>query len=181
MIDLTKFDISTLLPTSSSHPFVTKISEGNKVEFIFEGINLPFDDAANDGYVAFKIKTKPTLVVGDSFTNDANIYFDYNFPILTNKAISTFKTVSNLGTQDFEFSNYFTLYPNPVKDILNITATQSIEIQSLSIYDILGQLVIAIPNAKSVSTIDVSKLRTGNYFVKVKSDKGSSGMKFIKQ
>jgi len=181
MIDLTKFDISTLIPTSSSHPFVTKISDGNKVEFIFENINLPFDDANNDGYVAFKIKTKPTLVVGDSFTNDANIYFDYNFPILTNKAISTFKTVSNLGTQDFEFSNYFTLYPNPAKDVLNITATQSIEIQSLAIYDILGQLVIAVPNAKSVSNIDVSKLRTGNYFVKVKSDKGNSSMKFIKQ
>ncbi|MDW8850843.1 T9SS type A sorting domain-containing protein [Flavobacterium sp. MMLR14_040] len=181
MIDLSKFDISTLLPTSSSHPFITKISENNKVEFIFENINLPFDDTNNDGYVAFKIKTKPTLVVGDSFTNDANIYFDYNFPILTNKAISTFKTVSNLGTQDFEFSNYFTLYPNPAKDVLNITATQSVEIQSLSIYDILGQLIIAVPNAKSASTIDISKLRTGNYFVKVKSDKGSSSMKFIKQ
>ena len=179
IIDLTKFDISTLIPNSSSHSFVTKISEGNKVEFIFEGINLPFDDANNDGYIAFKIKTKPTLVVGDSFTNEANIYFDYNFPILTNKATSKFQTT--LGTQDFEFSNYFTLYPNPVKDVLNITATQSVEIQSLAIYDILGQLVIAVPNAKSVSTIDVSKLRTGNYFVKVKSDKGSSNMKFIKQ
>ena len=181
MIDLNKFDISSLVPTSSSHSFVTKISDGNKVEFIFENINLPFDDATNDGYIAFKIKTKPTLVVGDSFTNDANIYFDYNFPILTNKAISTFKTLGNLGTQDFEFSNYFTLYPNPAKDVLNITAIQSIEIKSLAIFDILGQLVIAVPNAKSVSTIDVSKLITGNYFVKVKSDKGSSSMKFIKQ
>jgi uncharacterized repeat protein (TIGR01451 family) len=177
MIDLSKFDITSLIPTSSSHSFVTKISEENKVEFIFENINLPFDDATNDGYIAFKIKTKPTLVTGDSFTNDANIYFDYNFPILTNKAISTFKT---LGTQDFEFSNYVTLFPNPTSEVLNINAKHDIEIQSLSIYDILGQLVIAIPNAKSVSNIDISKLRTGNYFIKVKSDKGSSSMKFIK-
>ena len=179
MIDLSKFDISTLIPTSSSHSFVTKISEGNKVEFIFENINLPFDDATNDGYVAFKIKTKPTLKVGDSFTNEANIYFDYNFPILTNKATSKFQ--ATLGTPDFEFSNYFTLYPNPVSEVLNINATQAIEIQSLAIYDILGQLVIAVPNAKLVSNIDVSKLRTGTYFIKVKSDKGSSSMKFIKK
>jgi hypothetical protein len=179
MIDLSKFDISTLVPTSSSHSFITKISEGNKVEFIFENINLPFDDANNDGYVAFKIKTQPILQVGDSFTNDANIYFDYNFPILTNKATSKFQTT--LGTSDFEFSNYFTLYPNPVNDVLNINAVQAIEIQSLAIYDILGQLVIAVPNAKSVSNIDVSKLRTGTYFIKVKSDKGSSNMKFIKK
>nr|WP_315239217.1 leucine-rich repeat domain-containing protein [uncultured Flavobacterium sp.] len=178
MIDLSKFDISTLIPTSSSHSFVTKISEGNKVEFIFENINLPFDDANNDGYVAFKIKTNPTLKVGDSFTNEANIYFDYNFPILTNKATSKFQ--NTLANPDFEFSNYFTLYPNPVSDVLNINSKQAIEIQSLAIYDILGQLVIAVPNAKSVSSIDVSKLRTGTYFLKVKSDKGSSSMKFIK-
>lgn len=180
MIDLSKFDISTLVPTSASHSYTTKISEGNKVEFIFENINLPFDDANNDGYIAFKIKTKPTLVVGDSFDNEANIYFDYNFPVLTNKATSTFKTVDALNNQDFEFSNYFIVYPNPVKESLNITTTKAIEIQSIAVYDILGQLVIALPNIKDVSKIDVSNLRTGSYFIKVNSNKGSSSMKFIK-
>ena len=178
MIDLSKFDISSLIPTSSSHSFVTKISDNNKVEFIFENINLPFDDANNDGYIAFKIKTLPTLRVGDSFTNEANIYFDYNFPIVTNKATSKFETT--LKIQDFEFSNYFSLYPNPAIEELNIIAKQIIEMQSLTIYDILGQVVIAVPNAISGSKIDVSKLSSGNYFVKVKSDKGISSMKFIK-
>ncbi len=178
MIDLSKFDISTLVPTDASHSYVTKISGGNKVEFIFEKINLPFDDAHNDGYIAFKIKTLPTLSVGDSFENEANIYFDYNFPILTNKAISTFKT---LGTKDFEFSTYFNVYPNPVRDVLNISTKNDIEIESASIYDVLGQLVIAAPNAKNISTIDVSKLNVGNYILKVKSNKGSSAMKFIKK
>jgi hypothetical protein len=131
MIDLSKFDISTLIPTSASHSYVTKISDGNKVEFIFEKINLPFDDVNNDGYIAFKIKTKPTLVVNDSFTNEANIYFDYNFPILTNKAISTFKT---LGTPDFDFASYFTLYPNPAKADLNITTKETINVKSISSY-----------------------------------------------
>jgi hypothetical protein len=178
MIDLNKFDISTLIPTSSSHSFVTKISEGNKVEFIFENIQLPFDDANNHGYIAFKIKTKPTLKVGDSFTNDANIYFDYNFPILTNKATSTFKTT--LSTSDFDFSKYFVLYPNPSDQVLNISKNVEIEIKSFEIYDVLGQLIIAVPDAKTISNIDVSRLKTGNYFIKVKSDKGNSSMKFIK-
>jgi len=178
-IDLSKFDISTLIPISSNHSYITKISEGNKVEFIFEDINLPFDDANNDGYITFKIKTKSTLAVGDTFENDANIYFDYNFPILTNKARSKFQ--SALGTPDFEFSNYFTLYPNPASEVLNINALQNITIQSLAVYDVLGQLVLAVPNAKSVSAIDVSRLKSGNYFIKVKSDKGSSNIKFIKK
>jgi hypothetical protein len=177
MIDLSKFDISTLVPTSASDSYITKISEGNKVEFIFENINLPFDDANNDGYIAFKIKTKPTLVVGDSFANEANIFFDYNFPIVTNKATSTFKT---LGKQDFEFLSYFTIYPIPANEILNITRTKEIEVKSIAVYDILGQLVLALPNVKEVSKIDVSNLKTGNYFIKIDTDKGTSNRKFIK-
>ncbi len=178
MIDLAKFDISTLVSTSASHSFTTKISEGNKVEFIFENINLPFDNANNDGYIAFKIKTKPTLVVNDSFTNEANIYFDYNFPILTNKATSTFKTLS---TQDFDFTSYFTLYPNPATADLNITAKETINVKSISVYNTLGQLVLVVTNADKVSKIDVSSLTSGNYFIKINSDKGTSNTRFIKE
>ena len=178
LIDLSKFDINTLVPASSSHSYITKISDGNKVEFIFEKINLPFDDANNDGYIAFKIKTLPTLTVGDSFTNEANIYFDYNLPILTNKATSTFKTT--LNNQDFDFGNYFNIYPNPAKDVLNIGTKDTIEIKSLAVYDVLGQIVIAVPNAEKVSTVDVSKLQKGNYILKVKTNKGTSASKFIK-
>ena len=178
LIDLSKFDISTLVPTKASHEFVTKISDGNKVEFIFENINLPFDDATNDGYIAFKIKTLPTLVTGDSFTNEANIYFDYNFPILTNKATSTFKT---LGTQDFEFADYFSVFPIPTHDVLNIGTRNTIELKSILIYDMLGQIVIAVPNAQIISKVDVSKLKTGKYFLKMNTDKGTSSFKFIKK
>ncbi len=178
MIDLTKFDISTLVPTSASHSFVTNITAGNKVEFIFENINLPFDDANNDGYIAFKIKTKPTLVVNDSFSNEANIYFDYNFPILTNKATSTFKT---LGTPDFDFARYFTVYPNPAKADLNITAKETINVKSMSVYNTLGQLVLVVTNADKVSKIDVSSLTSGNYFIKITTDKGITSSRFVKE
>jgi hypothetical protein len=179
MIDLSKFDISTLIPTDASHSFVTNISVGNKVEFIFENINLPFDDANNDGYIAFKIKTLPTLVVGNTFANAASIYFDYNFPVVTKLASSTFNV--SLATTDFEFANYFTLYPNPTKSVLNISSKESIEVKSISIYNPLGQLVLVIPNAEKVSKIDVSSLTTGNYFIKINSDKGSSNARFVKE
>ncbi|URM35773.1 DUF7619 domain-containing protein [Flavobacterium anhuiense] len=177
IIDTSKFDVSTLVPTSSSHSYITKISEGNKVEFIFEKINLPFDDANNDGYIAFKIKTLPTLVVGDTFENEANIYFDYNFPILTNKETSTFKT---LGRQDFEFSSSFSVYPNPVQNYLQIDAKDLVEIESVYVYNVLGQLIQVIPNAQNISKIDVSKFKSGNYILQVKTATGNLSTKFIK-
>ncbi len=177
MIDTAKFDVNSLIPVGGSHSFVTKISNSNKVEFIFENINLPFDDANNDGYVAFKIKTKPTLVLGDTFSNTASIYFDYNFPIVTDPAVTT---VALLVNSDFVFDNYFSIYPNPTNSILNIETKKTIEVTSINIYNVLGQVVLVIPNAQQTKSVDVSSLKTGNYFIKIVSDKGSSSMKFVK-
>ena len=176
MIDTTKYDINSLVPMSGSAAFSTRITNTNQVEFIFENINLPFDDATNDGYVAFKIKTKPTLVVGDSFSNTANIYFDYNTPIVTNTATTTIET---LGNVDFDFNTFFTLAPVPAKSSLTLTAKQKTTISSISIYNTLGQLVQVITNP--AETIDVSELKAGNYFIKVVSDKGTATGKFIKE
>jgi hypothetical protein len=143
-----------LIPINASHSYVTRIT-GNKVEFIFENINLPFDDATNDGYIVFKIKTLPTLALGDSFSNSASIYFDYNFPIVTDPAVTTFAV---LGTEDFVFNNYLRVYPNPTNDVLNLTAKQAIELQSIAV-----------------------NLTARNYVLSVVSDKGTFNLKFIKK
>ncbi len=177
IIDTEKFDINSLIPIDGSHPFVTRISDTNKVEFIFENINLPFADANNDGYVAFKIKTKPSLVLGNTFSNTASIYFDYNFPIITNTATTIVALLSNA---DFAFEQYFKIYPNPANDVLHIDKKQTIEVTAINIYNTLGQIVLVIPNAQQTKSVDVSSLKTGNYFIKINSDKGSSSVKFIK-
>ena len=176
IIDTTKYDMATLIPMDGSHDFFTRISNTNQVEFIFENINLPFDDANNDGYVAFKIKTNSNLTVGSSFSNTANIYFDYNSPIVTNTSTTT---IEALGNSDFEFTNYFTLSPVPTKDVLHFETNQSISVSSISIYNTLGQLILVETNPSN--QINVSNLKTGNYFIKVISDKGTSVGKFIKQ
>jgi uncharacterized repeat protein (TIGR01451 family) len=178
MIDTAKFDVATLIPESGSATYTTRITNTNQVEFIFQNINLPFAGGTNTGYVAFKIKTKPTLVLGNTFSNTASIYFDYNFPIITNTASTT---IQALATQDFAFSNYFTLYPNPAKNVLNINTKSNIEVHTIAIYNLLGQVVLAIPNAKNTNTVDVSNLKSGNYFLKITSDKGSATEKFIKE
>ncbi len=178
VVDTNKFDISTLVPLSGSALFTTKISGGNKVEFKFDNINLPYSTGTNKGYVAFKIKTKATLVAGDTFGGLANIYFDYNYPITTNTYTTT---IQALSVQDFTFSNYFSLYPNPVNDILNINKKSDIEISSINIYNTLGQLVMTVANAKNINSIDVSNFSQGNYFVKINSDKGTSNTRFIKK
>lgn len=176
-IDTSKYDINSLRPISGSHPFITKISDGNKAEFYFKDINLPFADAVNDGYVAFKIKTLANLQQGDSFSNSASIYFDYNYPIYT-EPVTTF--IQTLGTQEFESKRYVTIYPNPTSGLLQIYREENITISLIAIYNTLGQLVMTMPNMQNVSSIEVSSLRSGNYFIQIYSNKGIVTSKFIK-
>lgn len=173
-IDLTKFDITSLIPLHSSHYFVTRIT-GNKVEFIFEGVDLPFDDANNDGYVVFKIKTKPNLVLGNTFSNSAAIYFDYNYPILTNNYVTTVQ--NNLGLDEKHFSEDVVAYPNPIRDILNFKTNEIV--LKVEIYDTSGRIL----HSKSVqqNSINVSELKAGNYILKLYTDKGIVHSKIIKE
>jgi len=175
LIDSTKYDVSTLIPLSGSSYFTTRIID-NKVEFIFQEINLPYASGSNNGYVAFKIKTKSTLIVGDSFSNTANIYFDYNYPITTN---TTTTNVVSLSNSDFSNNNYIQLSPVPTDSVLNINTKDNNIISSAGIYNNLGQLVIIITNPGK--SIDVSTLKKGTYFIKLVSDKGTSNLKFIKE
>ncbi|MBS7787070.1 VCBS repeat-containing protein [Flavobacterium sp. CYK-55] len=85
-----------------------------------------------------------------------------------------------LGVNQTKHSDDFFLYPNPVKSVLNIIWADKSPIVSTDIYNTLGQLVLTIPSAQQTKTVDVSSLKTGNYVVKINSEKGSSSAKFVK-
>jgi Leucine-rich repeat (LRR) protein len=86
----------------------------------------------------------------------------------------------NLDTAHFESPDYFTLYPNPATSVLNLAVENGVEVNSIAVYNTLGQLVLAISNAQRVSVIDVSGLTSGNYFIKMNTDKGASNRMFVK-
>lgn len=177
VLDSNKFDVASFKLVSSSHPHVTRIT-GNKVEFIFEGINLPpaiEDEAGSHGYVVFKVKTKNTVVLGDAINNIADIFFDYNFPITTEPATTT---VSLLATNNFDDTSV-SVYPNPVKDQLRIAAMDAII--SIQLYDVLGRLIQTTrQNSKDV-IFDFRQQPAGVYLVKIQTEKGIKTEKIIKE
>ncbi|PQA96948.1 hypothetical protein B0A69_02490 [Chryseobacterium shigense] len=174
VIDTSKFDLSTLVPLNGSHPFITKVNNPT-VEFIFENIQLPFDDANNDGYISFKIKTKSTLVIGDTFSNTAQIYFDYNAPIVTNTYTTSVQNV--LATSEVDIrKNEVNIHPNPVEDILYIQSKD--EVIKAEIYDVNGRII----NSKAVSgnSVNVSELVKGTYLIKLFTKNKAVSQKLIK-
>lgn len=85
-------DITTFEIISSSHPLSFNILTGRNLSFEFNNILLP-DSATNfigsQGFVKYKIDMMLGLVPGDKIQNRANIYFDYNPPIITNTTLNT--------------------------------------------------------------------------------------------
>ena len=169
-IDETQYDLSTLQILNASHEMTTRMV-GNKIEFIFDDINLQPDGRGN---VLYKIKSLNTLVLGDDVSQQANIYFDYNFPIETNTATTTFDVLS---VDEFELDNSVSVYPNPTNGQLFINSTYGIE--NIVLYDIQGRKVQGF-NPSEGNMLDISNVSKGVYFLEITSVKGNSTTKIIK-
>jgi hypothetical protein len=175
MIDTSKFDVGSLVPLFGSHSYVTRVTDTNKVEFIFENINLSFDPATNKGYFAFKIRLKDNLAVGDIFTNQASIYFDYNLPIVTNNESTI---ISALARPDFTIDNPVLVYPNPAKNNLTVNADY---IRSIQLYDVQGRVLETDLVGDAEFNMDISKYANGVYFLKITTDKGIKTQRILKE
>jgi len=88
-------------------------------------------------------------------------------------------TYSNIASSigEYEINNAFSLYPNPANSNLQLNVSSNLLAQTITIIDTKGQMVKEIAFS---STIDISDLSNGIYFVQVKSEKGLSTQKFIK-
>jgi hypothetical protein len=178
-IDATKYDIATLQMLNTSHPSYTRIN-GNKVEFIFENINLSATSGnppvGGHGNVLFKIRSKNTLVSGNTVAKQANIYFDYNAPIDTNMAQTTFGTLNNTVVT---FDESISVFPNPTNGNVNINS--KFNIKTIELYDIQGRILETVIENSNESIIDVSTRQNGIYFLKITTDEGSKVEKIVKE
>jgi hypothetical protein len=89
-----------------------------------------------------------------------------------------FSTV-NLNNTDFTNDPKVKLYPNPTSNVLNIESLGTI--QTISVYNVLGQEVINKALNSASTALDVSSLNSGIYVVKTVVDGVTSSTKFIKQ
>ena len=82
-----------------------------------------------------------------------------------------------LANSNFE-KNIFKIYPNPTTNTLTIENQDTID--SVSIYNLLGQEVLKNTTSNSTESINVSILQSGVYVVKVSSLGVNSSQKFVK-
>jgi len=102
----------------------------------------------------------------------------YSIDTNNNYFIDDFQYVQGvLSTESFDAAS-FSVYPNPVKNILNIQTRDVVS--SISIYNVLGKLVHQ-SSPKSISpSVDMANLKSGIYFVEVTIGNASKTVKVIK-
>jgi uncharacterized repeat protein (TIGR01451 family) len=102
---------------SASHPCEWRITTEGKLEFTFDEIFL---NVSETGYIKFSIEADRDLLLNEFVQNTAEIYFDFNAPIITNTVKTTVQvavptTAINQPKIDLEIS------PNPAKDVIWVT------------------------------------------------------------
>lgn len=90
-------------------------------------------------------------------------------------------TENLLGVENFQNNllEFISIYPNPTKDLLNISNPNNYAINNISVIDINGRVVKN--QAGSLTQINVSDLNVGVYFITIEAAEGKTTKKFIKQ
>ena len=165
------FDIETLQIQNTSHSVFAEIKR-----FFMENIQL---GAGKHGNIILKMKTINTLQKGDKVMNNAKIYFDYNFPIVTNDAITEFNetTLQTSSATDKSVK----IYPIPAKEYVFVEADS--KISAIEMYDLQGKMIgkqnVTSPSKKV--QLSLNEKNPGVYLLKIKTEKGLITTKIIKQ
>ena len=157
----------------SSHNADVRLKE-NTAEMYFNNIML---DTSGHGNILLALETKDTLEENDFVISNADIYFDYNYPIITNDAQTTFLT--SLSVIENPENIHLKFFPNPTKDKVTITAKSTI--RQIQFFDMTGKLLKISNVNESNSVQDVNFLSNGVYLMKVKTDDGEAITRLVKE
>jgi len=98
-------------------------------------------------------------------------------------ASNAYNSNSVLGINTIkDLENIFTIYPNPVKDNINIQFTKAIEKADIYVYDIRGYQVFSnsINNSQGITKVKLPEnIKNGMYLLKVSNENKSQVKQFI--
>ncbi|MFZ1692844.1 MAG: T9SS type A sorting domain-containing protein [Flavobacteriales bacterium] len=165
---------------ASSHECTWFYQEG-ALHFLFDPIYLP-DSTTNEpeshGFAAFRIRTRPGLLPGHVVPNLANIYFDFNEPVITEPCdlvVELPQFVAAVAARE-GFA-----YPVPTSGMLTLSHGAAWVGASYRLVDATGVQVQQGRVASSNSTIDLGALPQGLYVLLVEAEGLQWSQRVIKE
>jgi len=170
-------DINTFEFVGSSHNCQV-IRNGNATTYKFMNIMLP-DSVNNEpqshGFITYKINALSNLNIGDQMIDYANIYFDFNAPVLTEDAVVT--VVGPTAAQSILNNTALSIYPNPATEFVNVNVSAKIDGNvNITVVDATGKICLQqqrnLKAGYNKLLLNTSELSKGIYFVQTTSDDG---------
>lgn len=162
-----KLPLTSIVMQSLTHSYTIKV-QNNAIIWTFDNIMLPHlgsDSLGSIGHIKYRAYIAPGLAKGDTITNRADIYFDFQQLLKTNTVINWVPKDISIEERG-ELSHLLNVYPNPSSN--NITLEYSgTDDRSLLLINSLGQKILAVDvRAHIPKTIDISNLPSGFYFIR---------------
>ncbi|HLP52479.1 MAG TPA: PKD domain-containing protein [Chitinophagales bacterium] len=171
-------DLSTVKVTAASHAHTFEMI-GNQLVVSFANIMLPDSGAdyeASQGYIDVRVKLKPNLALGTQVFNTAEIYFDFNEPVITNTVTNTLGQLVS-GIEAIE-SLEFAMLPNPASTQVTVRGDFD-KNATFELMNQLGQTLLTGPVNANNTTLNVADLSSGIYLVRIKNGTQSAVQKLV--
>tara|TARA_B110000285_G_scaffold234110_1_gene309920 strand:- start:102 stop:1154 length:1053 start_codon:yes stop_codon:yes gene_type:complete len=79
---------------------------------------------------------------------------------------------------EIEIEQFISIYPNPVDDVFSIEINEEIELKTINVYSMIGELVYS-KSSSLINEHDVSHLNSGIYMVELVTNVGTINQKVI--
>jgi len=175
------FDLTTVRPGASSHPYTFGMEPTGQFFFRFDNINLP-DTAANfaesQGYVSFRVSQNPDLPDYTLLSNTAGIYFDYNDPVITNTTTHTvhrdpIRAATAVDPEPEKPQARLRIWPSPAPGAVNVLVENAaIKHGELRLYNMMGQLVAKQAISSPLVELQRNGRSAGLYFIEIVAPEG---------
>lgn len=137
---------------------------------------LNLKDIGNDGYCCGFGQGYTLITMNNGLDT---ILYETSFAS-SSKSYKFCITDSTTSLNEFDNKNYFSIFPNPTKDKVEIKLKDSNTIQSILLTDISGR-VIYYNEQSPTATVDLQGLKPSIYFLTVTTKNGKQTEKIIKQ
>ncbi len=176
-----KNNLTSQIDSTFNTPYSTVLRSIARVYYTYDAKNNVISELTQRwaGGIVFKNASEKTYTYNPDNNKYiiVNKYFDSTGEKISSGDSTYFYKGVASNINKIQSSNIaVSIFPNPTTDQLNIIGISSIE--KVEIYNLSGMFQAAYLNK---STIDISNLSEGIYFVKIYAENGISTQKFIKQ
>ncbi len=177
----TNLDVASITWGAASHAHNREVVGQGILRFIFPNILLPdsnVNEPLSHGFVGFRIRPHLPLLPAEEIINIANIFFDFNPPVITEPSVLVTTVSTGITTTG---SQVPLIHPNPATDRLFIQWPQDVPGQILwRIHSPEGRLVREGRSGSGESSISLGNLASGPYMLLLETADGHSVHRFIR-